>query len=259
MDIVPPLKPIVIDPLDVTLDHIIFTYKGEGLLNNGHRFDRSVSNYLPLLEPARTQTGKVWVHQPRISKQPLAYWKAQCIFRGMSQNGTISSLQSQLRGSNLGMREDLSETEERLNKEFRDKNAAAREERWNRMESNEEKAKMDPQRFLREYFLLDEIQGSDRIQRGLDRIPKTVVLKTRHRAELHQAAELLKLETESTDAPWNVDGSRPSIDRWIVISRDRSALAEKIQTIKLDFVPNQTQAQQSKREQNPKNERKYDC
>ena len=229
MDQAPPLIPIVIPPLDVTLDMINFTCAGDGLLNNGHKFDPNVTSYLPLLEPARTKAGKVRVHQPHIKKQPLAYWTAQCIFRGLSQKGTISSLQDQLRGSNLGMREALSETEKRLNKEFREKNAAARDQRWNRMESNEEKAEMDPQYFLREFFHLDNIQRSDHNE-------EIVVLKTHRRAELHQAAELLKLEHNSIDAPRNVDGSKPSINRWIIISRTRSALAEKTQAIGRESV-----------------------
>ena len=223
MDLGPPLLPIVIDPLEVTLNGGKFTSAGDGLLKNGHKFDPSVKNHLPLLEPARTKAGTVRVHQPYIKKQPLACWKAQSVFRGLTQSGTMSSLQAQLRGSDAGMDAVLAKAEKQLNQDFREKNAGVRDEKWNNAESNESKAQMDPTRFLREFFRLDGDKESTHEAIA-------VVLKTRSRMELHEAADSLKLEHQSVDAP-HAGGVRPEIDRWIIISKTRSALTEKIRTI----------------------------
>ena len=224
MDLGPPLLPTVIAPLEVTLNGGKFTCSGDGLVKNEHKFDPNMRNYLPLLEPVRTKTGKVRFHQPDITKQPLAYWKAQCVFRGLTQGGTVSGLQDRLRSSDVGMITLLAKTEKELNKKFREKNAAIRDERWNSAESNEQKAEMDPRRFLQEFFHLDGMKESS--HQG-----DAVVLKTVNRSILHQAADSLRLEHHSVDAP-DTDGGRSRTDnRWIIISKTRSALNQKSQII----------------------------
>ena len=224
MDLEPPLLPIVIPPLEVILPAGKFTCSGNGLMKPDHKFDPSVKNHLPLLQPARTKKGTIRVHQPYIEKKSLAYWKAQCVFRGLSQSGTIQSLQDQLRNSDAGMTANLAKIEKKLNKEFREKNAAVRDEIWNSADTNEKKAKLDPGRFLREVFRLGGVEDSSHDD-------GVVVLKTEFRSELHEAAKPLGLEHYSVDAPARADGIRSRIDRWIVISKTRSALNEQVQMI----------------------------
>ena len=145
------------------------------------------------------------------------------------QSGTVQSLQDQLRRSDAGMTANLAKIEKKLNKEFREKNAAVRDEKWNSMKSNEKKAEMDSRRFLQEYFYLDGVEDSSHDE-------DAVVLKTHFRSELHQAAESLRLEHNSVDAPAHADGTRPSIDRWIIISKTRSAFSKQVQAISREKV-----------------------
>ncbi|MCJ1418160.1 hypothetical protein MMC32_004505 [Xylographa parallela] len=217
MDKIPDLRPIVIPALEHRMDGKLFTCLGNGLQKDGHPFDEHVKSYLPLLEPVLTKAGKVKVHQPQIRKQPKSYWMAQCVFRSLPQTGTVVELQQQLRSSDTGMNTGLKELEENLNLEFRIKNASARDEKWKLMETLEAKAEAHPKRFLVEHF--SPRQGPP------------IVLKTHHRSELHQECENHNLAHVSVDAPRNPDGSRPDVDRWIVIGKDSSAVHEKIREI----------------------------
>ncbi|MCJ1243977.1 hypothetical protein MMC30_001174 [Trapelia coarctata] len=216
----PSLRPIVIEPLKWTLGSKAFTCSGDGLLKDGIKYDPSVQQYLPLLEPKRTKKGTIAVHQPYIKKQTLPYWKAQCVFRGLPQTGTVAKLQEALRYTEATLHPDLAAAEKRLNDEFRRKNAIARDEKWNKMETPEEKAEVDTCRYLLEQF--GSSQGNS---------DPAVVIKTHQRPELHEAAEKLGLQHESVDAPRKPDGSRPNVDRWIVIGRSRSSVMDKIREV----------------------------
>ena len=216
----PPLNPVVIEPLKWNLGPKAFTCKGDGLLKDGIKYDPNMDQYLPLLEPKRTKKGTIAVHQPYIKKQTLLYWKAQCAFRGLPLSGTVGKLQEALRYTKATMDPELAEAERRLNEEFRRKNAIARDEKWNKMETTEEKAEMDTCRYLVEQF------GPG--QRESDPV---VVIKTHRRRELHEAADKLALQHESVDAPRGPDGSRPNPDRWIIIGRSRSSVMGKVREI----------------------------
>lgn len=216
----PPLHPIVSDPLKWSLGSKAFTCSGDGLLKDGVKYDPKVEQYLPLLEPKRTQKGTIAVNQPYIKKQTMPYWKAQCAFRGLPVSGTVAKLQEALRYTEATMDPELQAAEKRLNDEFRRKNAVARDDKWSKMETPEEKAEADMKRFLLEQF------GPGQGDKDL-----AVVVKTHQRRELHEAAEKLRLQHESVDAPLKLDGSRPNVDRWIVIGRSRSSVMEKIREI----------------------------
>jgi len=214
------LYPIVIEPLKWTLGSRAFTCSGDGLLKDGHKYDPDVKRYLPLLEPKRTKKGTIAVHQPCIKKQTLPYWKAQCVFRGLPQSGTVGKLQELLRYTEVTLDPELAAAEQRLNDEFRMKNAIARDDEWNKMETPEQKARANPSRYLKEQF------GSSPGDHD-----HVVVVKTYHRWELHEAARKLGLYSESVNAPLKPDGGRPSVDRWIVIGRNRSDVMEKIREV----------------------------
>lgn len=224
------IHPILIDPLRVTSNSCHFTCSGAGLVHDGHGFDPAVEEFLPLLEPLRTQKGTIRVRQPRIEKKPVAYWKAQCAFRNLAQSGSISDFQKRLREGPREMSTELAKIETRLNKEFRKRNDLAKDEKWKAMETHEEKAEMDATRFLREQFLTQESKTIGQSDNGV------VVLKTWDRSEIHVAAEDLDLCHESVDAPIGVDGSRPSVNRWIVVGKDESAVYRKLQEIRREAV-----------------------
>ncbi|MCJ1317673.1 hypothetical protein MMC15_002998 [Xylographa vitiligo] len=238
MDKLPDLRPIVIPALQHKMKGNLFTCVGNGLQKDGHTFDNRIESYLPLLKPVLTKAGKPRAHQPQIKKQPLSYWKAQCVFRNLPQTGTVARLQERLRSSDAGMDAGLKELEEKLNLEFRVKNASVSDEKWNIMETPEAKAEADPKRFIFEHFSLG--QG------------KPIVLKTNHRSKLHQESENLDLAHESVDAPRNPDGGRPEVDRWIVIGKDESAVREKVREISREATRARHRAEELKAERTRK-------
>lgn len=91
----------------------------------------------------------------------------------------------------------MQELQQRLNLQYLTSNAAARAEKWSLLESNEDRAEMDPARFLREEF----VEAAEEASKD-----KMIVLKRMQnpaRAQVHQAAELLGLQHSSTTAPIN--------------------------------------------------------
>jgi hypothetical protein len=96
------------------------------------------------------------------------------------------------------MAPELSHVQQQLNLDYLKSNAAARNENWLALESDEARAEMDPTRFLRKEF----VDVNDR-----DLIDKVIVLRTHARFKIHEAAEPLGLQHESTDAPLDADGS----------------------------------------------------
>ncbi|KAI9765776.1 MAG: hypothetical protein M1839_005389 [Geoglossum umbratile] len=241
-DALPPLHPIVIPPLGYssTSGGKTYTCSGDGLIWDGYKFDPDIKNSLPLLEPVRTKKGTIAIRQPHIPKRPAPWWRAQCKFRGLSQQGRIEVLQERIRATDNGMVGELATAEQELNVEFRKKNAAARDEKWNHMETDEEKAEADPGRFLREKF--PSGTGGN----------MAVVVKTHSHRELHKEAAPFGLYTESTDAPVKNDGTLPSINRWIVIGRDRLSLHEKILEINCEATRVRQRAQEAHEERSRK-------
>ncbi|KAI9789406.1 MAG: hypothetical protein M1816_006066 [Peltula sp. TS41687] len=214
------LFPKVIPPLSVVIKGCEYECAGDGLLRNKQSFQSDLTDYLPLLEPKRTKAGAIAARQPQPIKKNKDWWQAQCAFRGLSQSGNLSQLQDRLRGADSKrMSTDHLEAEVKLNRDFRQQNAAVRDSKWNKLATDEAKAEADPVRFLRETFVPGE------------RKTTAVVVKTHHRLELHQAATSLNLQSQATEAPLNPNGSRPSVDRWIVIGRDYSAVNKKIADI----------------------------
>lgn len=154
--------------------------------------------------------------------------------------GTAAALQERLRQhAGRAMDPGLADVQARLNAEFRRRNAAARDEKWNRLETDEERAEADQKRFLRERF--STTAGDE-----------AVVVKTDARFELHQAAKHLGLDTLSTDAPLEADGRRPRIDKWIVIARTRSAVFTKIREINQEASRTQQRAKEKRDSRNRK-------
>lgn len=246
MEIQPPLEPVVIPPLQATWKSASYTCSGDGLSKDGYKFDPQYERFLPLLEPVRTKAGKVAVRQPNIPKKPAAYWKAQCAFRSLTQSGTIADIQDRLRNVDALMTPELAKIEKELNKEFREKNAAARDNQWNGLKTDEQRADADSKRLLREKFPKSKDQKASGVEDGV------VVLKTHNRLELHLAAEPLGLYTESVNAPLTGDGETPAVDRWIIIGRNRASVQEKIREISRETVRSRQRAQDAKDERTRK-------
>lgn len=216
------LHPTVIRPLKASINGLEFTYDGEELLKTGYPFESDLTRYIPLLEPILTKAGKIAVRQPQPIKKKKDWWQAQCAFRGLLQSGNIADLQHRLRmEGETGLLSELASAEVKLEQEFRDRSAKARDEKWQKpTTTDEEKAGLDIDRFLREAFD--------------SRNNNVVVLKVDSglRAQVHKAADSLGLENLSTDAPPSThEQGGPRTDRWIVIARDRAVLKQKLDEI----------------------------
>ncbi|KAK8034118.1 hypothetical protein PG993_009113 [Apiospora rasikravindrae] len=113
-----------------------------------HTYDSHVATYLP--RPALTKTGRV-AKKPQ--KQPYAYWKAQCAFRGLSPKGTIAQLQERLEGHETApMLDEFKVLEEQAKKDFAAKNTQAVEDKWGGSMTDEQKISTDLRRYLTETF-----------------------------------------------------------------------------------------------------------
>ena len=252
---VPDLYPIVIPPIEVKFGNKIFTCAGDGLLKDGHGYESNLKQFCPLTESKKTKGGNVAAKQSTPPNKPLAFWKAQCAFRNFVQNGSIEAIQNRLGGTDPKMDKELAKEQIRVNKKFRKLNDEARKKNWSTLTTDEDKASVDAERFLRDRFFRQSAKKPS--AKG-----DAIILKTNDRLKIHQAAGPLDLFTESTEAPFNTDGSVPRIDRWIVVGTSKAAVSDKIRDInratkqKASSMPRQSnlttesQVSRAKREQN---------
>ena len=154
----------------------------------------------------------------------MAYWKAQCAFRGLNQTGAIADLQLRIREAKKPMLPELKEAEKEINKEFRKSNKIARDGSWKSLKSAEQKVKADPKKYLAEVFP----KGATGRPANLDIV--VVKIGTDERFKLSEAAEKMGLETVSVDAPWT-GNKRPSPDRWVIVGRTRDAVWNQMREI----------------------------
>lgn len=140
------LHPVVIPAIEHTFKSIKYTCSGEGLYKDGHPYDPHAEKLIP---PKSTKAG---AKPTELERKPVAYWKAQCAFRGLNQTGAINDLQLRLREAKKKMLPELKAAESELNKEFKKKNKLARDGTWKNLKTAEQKAKADPQKYLKEAF-----------------------------------------------------------------------------------------------------------
>ena len=150
------------------------------------------------------------------------------MFRGLNKAGTLNELQNRLRqNSAVTIIPELEQAEARLTVEWQREDHEAREKEWQSSVSNEDKASVDPARFLKEYFQ--------------NRRHNVVVLQIGHHGPVHDAAKLLGFEAFPTDAP--MTGTSPatsggSSTRWLVVGRTRSALFKKVAEVNAQVEKN---------------------
>lgn len=225
------LLPVVLPALTSHINGLEYRCRGEGIQMNGHAFQPTLTNYLPLLEPKRTKAGKIAVRQPKQIDKNKDWWQAQCAFRGLPHSGTLAVLQQRLRAANQSvLGSEVAATEERLNREYRQKNAEAREAEWqNPNTTDDEKANRYPARFLREAF------GDGNLQVGSTDLHdnKVIVLKIMgwDHYELEYAATCLGLASSPTAAPPGISDNDGSFGRWFVVARNQSSLTQKLSEI----------------------------
>ncbi|KAL2075435.1 hypothetical protein VTL71DRAFT_378 [Oculimacula yallundae] len=210
------LHPIVIPAMEGTYKSIKFTCSGEGLYKDGFLYDPQAVNLIP---PKNAKAGS----EPK-EKKSLSYWKAQCAFRGLNQTGAIADLQTRLREAKKKILPEIKAMETELNKAFKKKNSAARDDSWTSIKSAEQKATADPKKYLTEAFP----KGGSGRPANLD----IVVLKlgTDARLTVADAAEAVGLESVSVDAPWT-SNKKPDPDRWCIIGRTRDAVWNQMREI----------------------------
>ncbi|KAK8100459.1 hypothetical protein PG999_010833 [Apiospora kogelbergensis] len=149
----PEIRPIKIDHAAEKVAYDIW-----GLSINDHHYDRNVTTYLPRI--ALTSTGRVAKKQPKKpQKQSWTYWKAQCIFRGLSPKGSIAQLQERLGGHETApMSEEFRAIDEQAKKKYEAKRDRAEqaaqdlEQKWASEMNDQQKASTDLRRYLVETF-----------------------------------------------------------------------------------------------------------
>ncbi|TAQ87993.1 hypothetical protein B7494_g3675 [Chlorociboria aeruginascens] len=189
---------ILIPPIEHTYKSITYTCTGEGLYKEGYHYDAHPEKFFPPKVPKHLKPPPT---EPKeVEKKPVAYWKAQCAFRGLNQSGAISDLQLRIREAKKKMLPELKMAETELNREFKKKNKAAKDATakngWNSLQTVEAKAKANPQKFLTEAFP----KGATGRPANLDIV--LVKIDNPYRLALADAAEAMSLETVTVDAPW---------------------------------------------------------
>ncbi|KZP02589.1 hypothetical protein FIBSPDRAFT_1055778, partial [Athelia psychrophila] len=227
----PPLKRIIISALEHTTAQGTFSYRGKGLLKDSIPLDHNISGSLPLLTPLLTKAGKVAKRQPVSTSKPLDWWRAQCVFRGLSQAGKLSALQERLRSvQNASMTEELRVLEKKLDHDFRIKNAEAYDKMWKGLESDQRKAEEDMERFLEEKFLGTQPAATAvaLISRG-DESPNYLGIShytISHSAEnLGLACEFVKTRRPDERQPYREE-------EWTVVGPTRAEVSAKIKELR---------------------------
>ncbi|PVH79192.1 hypothetical protein DL98DRAFT_655604 [Cadophora sp. DSE1049] len=174
------LHPIIIYSLEHTSKSVKFTCSGEGLYKNGYLYGSHAEKLIP---PKNTKASAV-------SKQVEE-----------KKTGAIADLQLRLREAKKTILPEIKSVETELNKEFKKSIAARNDSRASN--TVEQKAKMNPKKYLNEAF------------------PK---------GGFADAAEAMGLDSVSVDTPWTAN-RKPYPDRWVVIGRTRDAVWNQMRDI----------------------------
>ncbi len=231
------LRPILISPLKVKIDGRDFTCQGNDLRFNGTEFQANFAMYLL----KRGKAGKASSHMAWLDTRPKDWWQAQCAFRGLPISGTLPQLQKRVQEAPNAKSPEVAAAEERLNREFRENNHAAKEIEWMAPDlTPERRAYLFPIRYLREQFALGE-RGSNAEPGAVadaedERNNKVVVLCIRDAYDLRAAAKALNLQTAFTEAPPDSTGTRPADASCTVIGLTRPAVTRKVAEIKAEVA-----------------------
>lgn len=220
-----PLIMSEIEPLVHTFKSITYTFAGEGLRKDGHAYDANPEKLIH-------KDGKTNSKDAPIEKKSVAWWKAQCAFRGLNQSGSISDLQLRIRESKKKILPELKDAEKELAKEYKKLSKQAGEDKWTNLKTAEQKARSDADRYLREAF--PESASGRPVDLDI------VEVKIADRQSLASAARKLGLETVLVDAP-SVGGKKPSPAQWIIVGRTRDAVWNQKQSIE-QGVPSSNKA-----------------
>jgi hypothetical protein len=210
-----------------------FSSRGYGIETCGHYY-QDATEFLPLLEPVRGKNNRILKKQPRIQKQPMTWWRAQCIFRGLDATGRgIEPLQARLRAvPNAPMTKELKELEAKMDEGYAEKNIAAYEkmvnkkkavldDKWPRMTAEEKVEVDDGYRFLREEFPEGKHAG------------KTITVKTHGLSLLLDTARRLGLKSDTLDLPSGHPEREGKFDSLVIISRSSSNFKDNAKWTKI--------------------------
>ncbi|KAF7969260.1 hypothetical protein HWV62_27854 [Athelia sp. TMB] len=222
-----PPKRILAPAVEHKTGYGTFSYRCGGLLKDSIPFDNNIARSLPLLTPLLTKAGKVAKRQPVPATQSLAWWKAQCAFRGLSQTGSLAALQARLRpAQNDGMVEELCVLEAKLDADFRVKNAEAYEQMWKGLTSDQSQAEEDVERFLREKFL------------GAEPTPNAVGLQVQYsgfglsKYTVESVAQELGLVCDSMERRFPDERQAYKEEEWAVVGPTAAKVSAKISELR---------------------------
>ena len=210
------------------------TYDGYSLYINDHHYCENVEPYLPS-GPILTKRGQIAKNQPpKPQKKAHTWWKAQCVFRGLSPKGTIAQLQDRLKGHEKSPAcSAIRDLEALAKQEYKVKNNAAVEDKWVHKMSGEEKEATDPRRYLGEAFPAGE------------KCTGVIVLKSCHSGWALALAKELGLEAERVEPPQEKGMWTLSVEEyWVVVGQQKSAVTEKVRTISKATQREKDEAQQ---------------
>lgn len=219
-----------------------FVYDGWELRFRGHGYARRIAPFIPRGPSERAEDSKQSRQQLHYTTQPQEWWEAQCVFRGLNSDGTVEELQDTLRGHEEdAMAKDVLDVLGQAKRKFRRLNRAAREDNWKNNMSPDEKATLDPERFLKETF-----PASSRSR-------EIVLLSTHFVGTIQETAEELGLCCEYTHAPSSGNAVLQMAKYWVVIGRHRRTVTERVQMIERETQRLKQERQEGMQELRRKN------
>lgn len=108
-------------------------------------YEPNVDRYLPPPTPKLTKKGTIAKRQPYVEERSASWWRAQCAFRGLPNDGKVDTLQGRIRGhGDKGISPIVKEAFERMKETYMQRI-------WNTFD-NRRKAETLPGEFLRQTF-----------------------------------------------------------------------------------------------------------
>jgi hypothetical protein len=228
---------IFVPSVEVTHERLKYTCFGYGLRRNGHSFESDLTPYLPVL----FKNGKVNKGATSLkTAKPPDWWKAQCVFRGLPHNGTLTEVQARLRAGPSSMTKILVALQEKVNAEWQSKYDVAQQEEERKRDLRQRKEEEEATRILKDTF------------RSEKRAPDAIVIKKDWEG-MPGAATSLGLEYKIMMPP-TFDFDREDND-WIVVGKNERAVRAKISSLQQE-ADDRSAAKEKKIEAEAEAERK---
>ncbi|KAF2433382.1 hypothetical protein EJ08DRAFT_77515 [Tothia fuscella] len=194
----------------ITFNRLNYTHDGEYLCRNGYPYEADLIEYLPAFyKNGNPKRGPNRARQ----KKSQGFWAAQCAFRGLPVNGTITEIQSRLRNGPQVMVPELVKIENKLTAEVKEKRRLAKEEKQRKAEIARQKEESEATRDLIRRFHKSENS------------PKAILLKA-WRSGMPAAARELAIPYEIIRTSMDLSSD------WIIIGITQSHVDTQVSRIR---------------------------